>query len=577
MNYRNEYDRWLASDKVDEQTKGELRALAGDEKEIEGRFSKLLDFGTAGLRGIMRAGLFGMNVYTVRYATQGLADLIISSTGGTGKSADGKSGVTISYDSRNNSDLFAREAAGVLAANGIHVYFFESLRPTPELSFALRETGSIAGINVTASHNPKEYNGYKVYWEDGAQLPPEHAAQVAESMMKSDIFDDVKTMDFAKACESGLVTILGDEMDEKYLSRVLEQSASATAVKDAADFKLIFTPLHGTGYKLVPEVLKRLGARNIITVPEQMVIDGDFPTVSSPNPDNIGTFGLAIELAKKHDANLIIGTDPDGDRCGAVVRNGDEFIMLTGNQLGVLLLDYIITAKKEAGTLASNSAAVKSVVSTPMANAICAKNGVTMIEVLTGFKYIGEKIKEWESDGAHTFLFGFEESNGYLSGTYARDKDAIVASMLLCEMACYYACKGMTLYQVLQQMYEKYGYFKEEVISIQFEGFDASDKMAAVMKQLRSEPPSEIGLPIERIRDYSSGVITEKNTGRTEPTGLPSTNMLFYELAGGSKAIVRPSGTEPKVKLYLLAQGDDADSCDAALATIKTALTALVK
>lgn len=572
MDYRNEYERWLASDLVDGQTKEELRAIAGDEKEIEGRFSKLLDFGTAGLRGIMRAGLFGMNVYTVRYATQGLADLIKASAAGTGKS-----GVTISYDSRNNSDLFAREAAGVLAANGIHVYFFESLRPTPELSFGLRETGSIAGINVTASHNPKEYNGYKVYWEDGAQLPPEHAAQVADSMMKSDIFEDVKTMDFAKAQEAGFITILGEEMDEKYLARVLEQSASATAVKEAADFKLIYTPLHGTGYKLVPEVLKRLGAKNIITVPEQMVIDGDFPTVASPNPDNIGTFGLAIELAKQHDANLIIGTDPDGDRCGAVVRNGDDFIMLTGNQLGVLLLDYIITAKKEAGTLAANSAAVKSVVSTIMANEICRQNNVAIVEVLTGFKYIGEKIKEWEASGEHTFLFGFEESNGYLSGTYARDKDAIVASMLLCEMACYYACKGLTLYEVLQQMYEKYGCFKEEVLSIQFEGFDASDKMAAVMKQLREEPPAEVGFPIEKIRDYDSGVITDIAAGGTAPTGLPQANMLFYELAGGAKAIVRPSGTEPKVKLYLMAQGADAESCDAALAKIKDALLGLVQ
>ncbi|MBQ6496005.1 MAG: phospho-sugar mutase [Firmicutes bacterium] len=571
MDFNNEYRRWLESDIVDEATKEELRAIEGDAKEIEGRFSKMLDFGTAGLRGIMCAGLFGMNVYTVRYATQGLADLIKRSP------VEGKSGVTIAYDSRNNSDLFAREAAGVLAANGIHVYFFESLRPTPELSFALRETDSIAGINITASHNPKEYNGYKVYWEDGAQLPPQHAAEVAESMRKSDIFDDVRSMDFAKAQEAGFITVLGAETDEKYLACVLAQSASSTAVKEAADFKLIYTPLHGTGYKLVPEVLKRLGAENIITVPEQMVIDGDFPTVASPNPDNIGTFKLAIELAKEHDANLIIGTDPDGDRCGAVVRNGNEFIILTGNQLGVLLLDYLIQAKKEAGTLVANSAAVKSVVSTPMANAICEQNGVAMIEVLTGFKFIGEKIKEWESTNEHTFLFGFEESNGYLSGTYARDKDAIVASMLLCEMACYYARKGLTLYQVLQEMYQKYGFFKEEVVSILFEGFDASDKMAAVMKQLREEPPAEIGFAIERIRDYDSGVITETATGSTSPTGLPGSNMLFYELAGGSKAIVRPSGTEPKVKLYLMAQGADAASCDAALDTVKAALLKIVK
>ena len=560
MDYKHEFERWLASDIVDEATKAELAAIAEDEKEIEGRFSKLLDFGTAGLRGIMRAGLFGMNVYTVRYATQGLADLI------KGSCEEGKSGVTISYDSRNNSALYAKEAAGVLAANGIHVYLFESLRPTPELSFALRETDSIAGINITASHNPKEYNGYKVYWADGAQLPPDHAAQVAESMRQSDIFDDVLTMDSAEAEASGYITILGEEMDEKYLSCVLAQSVSAELVRRSPDFSLIYTPLHGTGYRLVPEVLKRLGAGNIITVPEQMILDGNFPTVASPNPDNISTFELAVDLAKKHDADLIIGTDPDGDRCGAVVRNGDDFVMLTGNQIGVLLLDYLIRARRENGTLAANSAAVKSIVSSPMADVICEKNGVSVINVLTGFKFIGEKIKEWETSGEHTFLFGFEESNGYLSGTYARDKDAIVASMLLFEMACYYDDKGLTLYEALQDMYKKYGFFKEEVVSIQFEGFDASDKMASVMKSLRMDPPSEIGYSVERLRDFKD----------TASTGLPSSDMLFYDLAGGSKAIVRPSGTEPKVKLYIMAQGPDAASCDQALQTVKDALTAIV-
>ena len=575
MDYNKEYERWLASEIVDDKTKDELRGIAGDAKEIEGRFSKMLDFGTAGLRGIMCAGLFGMNVYTVRYATQGLANLINQSP------AEGKSGVTIAHDSRNNSELFAREAAGVLAANGIHVYFFESLRPTPELSFALRLTNSIAGINVTASHNPKEYNGYKVYWSDGAQLPPEHAAQVAASMRSSDIFDDVKTMDFANACEDGLITILGSETDEKYISCVMAQSVDNAPVLASPDFKLIFTPLHGTGYILVPEVLTRLGAKNIIPVPEQMTIDGNFPTVASPNPDNIGTFKLAVELAKTHDANLIIGTDPDGDRCGAVVRNGDDFIMLTGNQIGVLILDYLITAKREAGVLHDDYAAVKSVVSTPMANAVCEKNGVDIVEVLTGFKYIGEKIKEWESSGEHEFLFGFEESNGYLAGTYARDKDAIVASMLLYEMACYYNCKGLTLYQVMQEMFKKYGFFKEEVVSVQFSGFDANEKMAEVMKELRADPPDKLGLPILRIRDYESGIVTEVADAdadpQTYPTGLPGSNMLFYELDGGSNAIIRPSGTEPKIKLYIMAQGADEAACDAALETIKTALIDLLQ
>ncbi|MDO4869268.1 MAG: phospho-sugar mutase [Bacillota bacterium] len=561
MDYQYEYQRWLDSDIVDQDTKDELRAIADDENEIKGRFSKLLDFGTAGLRGIMRAGLFGMNVYTVRYATQGLADLIKASP------EDGRDGVTISYDSRNNSAAFAAEAAGVLAANGIHVYLFESLRPTPELSFALRQTASIAGINITASHNPKEYNGYKVYWSDGAQLPPEHAAMVSDSMIQRDIFDDVKVMDVDEAKASGLITMLGDDMDEAYLSNVLAQSVSSDLVKESPDFCVIYTPLHGTGYRLVPEVLSRLGARNLITVPEQMVLNGDFPTVSSPNPDNIQTFDLAMDLARKHDADLIIGTDPDGDRCGAVVRNGEDFVMLTGNQIGVLLLDYLITVKKESGTLPADSAAVKSIVSTPMADVICRRNGVEIVNVLTGFKFIGEKIKEWEATGEHTFLFGFEESNGYLCGTYARDKDAIVASMLLYEMACYYDTKDLTLYEVLQKMYEKYGFFREDVLSIQFEGFDASDKMDGLMKSLRQDSPAEIGFPVEGIRDFQD----------TAATGLPPANMLFYDLAGGSKAIVRPSGTEPKVKLYIMAQGSDLHSCDSALNQIKDALMEIIK
>ena len=534
MDYNREYERWLQSDVVDEATKEELRAIAGDEKEIEGRFSKPLDFGTAGLRGIMCAGLFGMNVYTVRYATQGLADLIKSSN------EEGKSGVTISYDSRNNSDLFAREAAGVLAANGIHVYFFESLRPTPELSFALRETGSIAGINVTASHNPKEYNGYKVYWADGAQLPPEHAAEVADSMKKSDIFEDVKTMDFAKAEEDGFITILGEETDEKYLARVLEQSASAASVKEAADFKLIYTPLHGTGYKLVPEVLKRLGAKNIITVPEQMIIDGDFPTVASPNPDNIGTFKLAIELAKEHDANLIIGTDPDGDRRGAVVRTGDEFIMLTGNQLGVLLLDYLIQAKKESGALAANSAAVKSVVSTPMANAICEANGVAIIEVLTGFKYIGEKIKEWEANGEHTFLFGFEESNGFLIRPFIKDKDGVSAALLIAMVAAVNKARSNNLLERIRQIYEIYGICHDRTRNYAFEGVSAGETMAGIMNYLRENCRNMLGDHyVMSFTDYLN-----------EETGLPRSDVLRFELDDGNIVIIRPSGTETKIKVY---------------------------
>ncbi|MGI6721600.1 MAG: phospho-sugar mutase [Anaerovoracaceae bacterium] len=566
MDYRDNYEKWLASSVVDEKTKKELRGIAGDEKEIEDRFAGMLNFGTAGLRGIMRAGLNGINVYTVRYATQGLADLINS----CGEEQGG--GVTIAYDSRNNSPEFAKEAACVLAANGIHVYLFESLRPTPELSFALRETGSIAGINITASHNTKEYNGYKVYWSDGAQLPPEHAEQVSASMAGNDIFDDVKTASFREAAGRGSIAMLGSEMDEKYMKNVLAQSVGGKYVAQAADdFAVIYTPFHGTGYKLVPQVLKRLGMKNVLTVKEQMVIDGDFPTVASPNPEYIEGFELAIEMAEENDIDLIIGTDPDGDRCGVVVRNGDHYETLSGNQIGVLLLDYLITARREQGILAPDSAAVKSIVTTTMANKICADNGIKLFETLTGFKYIGEKIKQFEASGEYTFLFGFEESNGYLAGTYARDKDAVVASMLVTEMACMYKTKGMDLYQAMQSLYKKYGYYNEKVTSVAFDGFGAQARMADVMEKLRKEPPAEIGLRVRRVRDYQSGEITDVASGATEPTGLPTSDVLFYELDQDCAAIIRPSGTEPKVKLYVMTKADNAAAAAERLAAVQMA------
>gem|GEM_PF-3545 len=571
MDYIKEYEKWLNSPAVDEETKASLRAIAGNDKEIQTRFSGMLSFGTAGLRGIMREGLNGMNVYTVRYATQGLADLIL----GCGEEQGG--GVAIAYDSRNHSEEYAQEAACVLAANGIHVNLFESLRPTPELSFALRETNSIAGINVTASHNTKEYNGYKVYWSDGAQLPPEHAAQVAASMEANDIFADVKKMPFEEAKAAGLITMMGEEIDEKYLACVLEQSVGGSYVEKAADdFTIIYTPFHGTGYKLVPEVLKRLGMKNVLTVEEQMVIDGDFPTVVSPNPENVEGFAIAIEMAKEKNVDLIIGTDPDGDRCGIVVKTEDGYETLTGNQIGILLLDYLITARREAGTLAANSAAVKSIVSTTMANAVCAANDITIFETLTGFKFIGEKIKEFLKTGDYTFLFGFEESNGYLAGTYARDKDAVVASMLIAEMACMYRLRGMNLYEAMQALYEKYGFFKEKALSFVFDGIDGSEKMRGMMEALRKEPPAEVGLPIVRIRDYQTGDITTCESGAVEPTGLPQSNVLFYDLADGCSAIVRPSGTEPKIKLYVMARGADAEECNANFEKIKAAGEALL-
>ncbi len=550
MNYKNEYLKWMNSPVVDEDTKAELKAIENDEDQMKLRFSGMMSFGTAGLREVMRAGLNGMNIYTVRYATQGLADLINSCGEDVG------SGVTISYDSRHNSCEYARQSAAVLAANGIHVNIFDELRPTPELSFALRYTGSIAGINITASHNTKEYNGYKVYWSDGAQLPPEHAAQVSASMERNDIFDDVKTMDFEEGVEKGLITLIGSEIDEKYLEKVMEQSVGSRYVEQAAgDFTIIYTPFHGTGYKLVPEVLKRLGMKHVLTVPEQMVIDGDFPTVKSPNPEYIEGFAKAIEMARENDVDLIIGTDPDGDRCGVVVRNGDDYETLTGNQIGVLLLDYLITARREQGTLAPNSAAVKSIVSTTMANAICEANGIKLFETLTGFKYIGEKIKEFLETGQYTFLFGFEESNGYLAGTYARDKDAVVASMLIAEMGCMYRTKGISLYQGIQALYEKYGFFKEGVTSASFSGLEAKAKMNSIMEGLRNDPPEKLGLKVERIRDYSTGKILNVKDGSTGETGLPESNVLFYDLEGGCSLIIRPSGTEPKIKLYVMTRG----------------------
>ena len=550
MNYKDEYLKWMNSPVVDEDTKVELKAIENDEDQLKLRFSGMMSFGTAGLREVMRAGLNGMNIYTVRYATQGLADLINS----CGEDVGG--GVTISYDSRHNSCEYARQSAAVLAANGIHVNIFDELRPTPELSFALRYTGSIAGINITASHNTKEYNGYKVYWSDGAQLPPEHAAQVSASMERNDIFDDVKTMDFEEGVEKGLITLIGSEIDEKYLEKVMEQSVGSRYVEQAAgDFTIIYTPFHGTGYKLVPEVLKRLGMKHVLTVPEQMVIDGDFPTVKSPNPEYIEGFAKAIEMARENDVDLIIGTDPDGDRCGVVVRNGDDYETLTGNQIGVLLLDYLITARREQGTLAPNSAAVKSIVSTTMANAICEANGIKLFETLTGFKYIGEKIKEFLETGQYTFLFGFEESNGYLAGTYARDKDAVVASMLIAEMGCMYRTKGISLYQGIQALYEKYGFFKEGVTSASFSGLEAKAKMNSIMEGLRNDPPEKLGLKVERIRDYSTGKILNVKDGSTGETGLPESNVLFYDLEGGCSLIIRPSGTEPKIKLYVMTRG----------------------
>ena len=564
--FMEEYNYWLESDVVDSSTKEELRSIADNPEEIEGRFKAMLTFGTAGLRGIMKAGIANMNVYTVRYATQGLANLVIEKGGQIGGDSEEGNGVAIAYDSRNNSALFAREAASVLAANGIKSYLFDALRPTPELSFAVRETGSLAGINITASHNPKEYNGYKAYWADGAQLGPEHADVVSAEIAKIDIFKDVKTMDFDKALEEGLIEMLGEEMDEVYLAKVMETSITRKYIDQVAkEMKIVFTPFHGAGYRLVPEILRRQGYGAIIPVEEQMVPDGNFPTVKSPNPENTEGFALAIEYAKKNGAELVIGVDPDSDRCGAVVKSGDEYKVLSGNQIACLMLDYIITARKEEGTMPANPFACKSIVSTVMANKICEMNDVKMFEVLTGFKFIGEKIKQYHETGEYSFIFGFEESIGFLGGTYARDKDAVFAAMMMAEVGCYYKAKGMSVYEGLQALYKKYGYYIEKTESTVFGGYDAKERMDAVMARIRSDQPSDLGLDIVGIKDYQAGV-----------PGFTKSNVLFYDLEDGCAVAIRPSGTEPKIKTYVMASGDTAEKAADNLAEIRRSVEAVL-
>ena len=565
-NYREEYEYWLSSDAVDEKTKEELRALEGNETEIEGRFKAMLTFGTAGLRGIMGAGIGCMNVYTVRYATQGLANLVIAEGGQIGGGSKEGNGVAIAHDSRLNSRLFAEEAASVLAANGIKVYIFDDMRPTPELSFAVRETGSIAGINITASHNPKEYNGYKAYWADGAQLGPEHADVVSAEIAKVDIFRDVKTTDYDKAVADGIIEILGDEMDETYMARVMETSVTRRYIDQAAkDMKIVFTPFHGAGYKLVPEILRRQGYGAIIPVEEQMIPDGNFPTVKSPNPENTEGFALAIEYAKKNGAELVIGVDPDSDRCGAVVKAGDDYKILTGNQEACLMMDYIFTVRKELGTMPENPFVCKSIVSTVMADKIAAYNNVKMYNVLTGFKFIGEKIKEHEENGNENFVFGFEESIGFLGGSYARDKDAVYAAMMMAEMACYYKARGMSVYDGLIALYEKYGWFIENTESTVFAGFDSAERREAVMSRIRENAPEEIGLRVESVTDYLGDV-----------PGFTKSNVLFYNLADGCAVAVRPSGTEPKIKTYVMVQGGSAEEAEANRKAVREAVDELL-
>ena len=575
MNYMAEYERWLASPALTDKERAELEAIRRDEDAIKDRFFAPLSFGTAGLRGVLGVGLYRMNRFTVGAATQGLANLIVQN----GPQACER-GVAIAYDSRHFSPEFAQLAACILAANGIKVKLYDELRPTPELSFAIRYYGAIAGINITASHNPKEYNGYKVYWEDGAQLPPKEADVVAAEMDALDFFTDIKMMDFENAKKAGLVKMMDWQTDEAYLKEVIKVAINPDCVKQVADdFKLVYTPFHGAGYRLVPEILRRLGYKHIICEPQQMKIDGDFPTVKNPNPEYKEGFTLAIELAKQNDVDLIIGTDPDADRTGIVLKdkNGD-YVTLSGNQVGVLLIDYIITARKLTGTMPEHPAVLKSLVTTEMARAAAEANGVACFDTFTGFKFLAEKIKQFEQTGSHQYLFAFEESYGYLAGDYARDKDAVTASMLIAEMAAYYRTKGMTLYDAMQTMYEKYGYYTEQTISITMPGVAGLERMKELMAELREKPLTAVaGYQVEYIRDYQPGVRTCVSCGKTEQMELSGQNVLYYELEGGTSFIIRPSGTEPKVKVYIMAKADSKAASDAKVAELAAAAKDIVK
>ena len=564
MDFMKEYEKWLASPALSDAERAELEAIRNDPKEIESRFYGPLEFGTAGLRGTMYTGLHNMNIHVIRWATQGFAD-VITAEGEEGK----RRGVAICMDCRNHSMEFARAAAEVCAANGIHVRIFESLRPTPELSFAVREYHCQAGINVTASHNPKEYNGYKVYWEDGAQLPPHHADAIARRLGEIDIFRDIKTMPYDEAVSQGLIEILGEETDEKFLSHVMAQVNDRETVTKVADtFKLVYTPFHGTGHKLIPEALRRLGIRHLICVPEQMVIDGDFPTVVSPNPENPEGFALAVEIAKKEGADFILGSDPDADRVGIMVKTkSGEFKVISGNQTGVLMLDYLIGAMKRAGKLPEKPVMLKTIVTTEMARKVAEVNGLQCYDTFTGFKFLAEKKDKLESTGEGKVIFSYEESYGYMFGDYVRDKDAVTASLMLTEMAAWYAAQGMTLADALDALFEKYGYYAEKTCNLVMPGLDGLKDMANLMKSLRENPPKELsGVQVAAWKDYQDGSVVDSATGARSEMELRGSNVLRFEMADGTSVIVRPSGTEPKIKVYILTQGKDAADAQANVA-----------
>ena len=567
------YQEWCENPYFDEKTRKELKNIAGDEKEISDRFYKDLAFGTGGLRGVIGAGTNRMNIYTVRKATQGLANFIIEENGR-------EKGVAIAFDSRNMSPEFAEEAARCLCANGIRTWLFESLRPTPELSFALRELGCIAGIVVTASHNPPEYNGYKVYWEDGAQITYPKDEQIIARVNAITDLTTVKTMSRKEADESGLLQIIGEEIDASYMEALKKLVLNPEVIKEQAkSLKIVYTPLHGTGNLPVRRVLSELGFEQVIVVPEQEKPDGNFPTVSYPNPEDKKAFALALELAKKVDADLVLATDPDADRLGVYAKDSKtgEYMAFTGNMSGMIICEYELSQRKEKGMLPEDGAIVTTIVSGNMSQAVAKEYGVDIIETLTGFKYIGEQIKLFEQNHNHTYLFGYEESYGCLVGTHARDKDAVVAVMALCEAAAYYKSKGLTLWDQMLVLFEKYGYYKEGLYTLTLKGQEGAAKIQEILKSFRSNPPKQIGeYKVLAFRDYEEDIIQNDVTGETTKTGLPKSNVLYFELEDQAWCCVRPSGTEPKVKLYMGVKGIDMQDAQNRLEQLTEAMTNLI-